>query len=92
MPLPDTHVCTACRTRFPWEKPRNGKAKVFGWVLIVLGVVAVPLAPLWVPGVIILVHAHLSGKAKCPTCKSKAIIPIESPRGQELAASAPVNP
>jgi|GEM_PF-6372488 len=92
MPLVENHICTDCKTQFFWEKPQNGKAKGMGWGMVALGLFATPLAPLWIPGAIIAVNAHMKGKPKCPACKSKKIIPIDSPRGQELTGTPNASP
>jgi len=91
MPIPDSHVCRVCKTAFAFVRPATGLGKAFGWGLVGLGLIATPLAPLLIPGVVIAVVSHRRDRARCTACRSKDVVPLETPEGQALTGRSPAH-
>ena len=80
----NTHVCTACHTAFAWETPDNGMMIFFGGLGIVCGFGQPILAPLWLVGLTVIIVCVRARTKRCPTCKGKAVIPIDSPAALKI--------
>jgi hypothetical protein len=81
---PNTHVCTACHTTYFWEKPDNVAFMALGVVSICSALAHPLLAPLWLVGLIIIIICVRARRNRCPTCKGKAVIPIDSPAALKI--------
>jgi hypothetical protein len=61
---------------------------IFAWVLVGLGLLVGPgAAVLWPVGVTLLIINYKKRRPKCTACKSKLIIPLDTPAGQEIVRS-----
>lgn len=82
-----THVCTACHTTYSWEKPANEAFIVIGVVFIFCGLVNPVLSPLWLVGLGFIILSVKARRNRCPTCKGKSVIPIDSPAALKITRS-----
>lgn len=99
MPSDHTHICARCLTSTRWAPPRNAWMLWMGWAMIALGILALPIAPLWVSGVVLVVMGYRQRRLRCDRCGSKDMLPVDTMAGavlveerekkrQSLAASA----
>ncbi|HBF33380.1 TPA: hypothetical protein DDW35_02330, partial [Candidatus Sumerlaeota bacterium] len=72
-----THVCVDCGTfgRPIWVNPAS----------ILIAVIL--LLCFFVPGVIYILWGIVSTYQVCPKCRSRAVIPLNSPKGQEFISN-----
>lgn len=87
MSAPASFVCTECKTVCRFAAPENSWMLWMGWVMAILSLFGPPLVFLLPFGVILIVMAYRQRKPTCSACKSRSMIPVDTPRGAELTGS-----
>lgn len=82
-------VCTACKTITTFTRPNNSWMLWMGSVMVVLGLFGPPLVFLWPPGLVLVIMAYRQRKPTCPACRSRRLIPVNTPLGRELTGGPP---
>ncbi len=87
-----THCCSDCHAILALPAPPDKTLwYIVGTMLICMGVMGAVIVPLvglaWPVGVAIIIIAK-TRMPRCPKCRSKVLIPVDSPRGKEIAAKA----
>lgn len=76
-------ICASCMST---ERPQK-YTKAWAWVLAVIGLFLVVAFV----GVLLIIVAMFAGRGtRCRRCKGEALIPLDSPRGQQLLGQAAV--
>jgi hypothetical protein len=88
MEQPQEFVCTTCKTGCIFIKPENGWMLWMGWIMIVLGLSGPPFVFLWPPGLVLVIMAYRQRKPTCEACKSRQLVPANTPLGQQLFPEA----
>jgi hypothetical protein len=72
-------ACTHCKTiGYPkWETPGSGATEVVLWLLFL------------VPGIVYSIWRSNAAASVCPSCGSKAVVPLSTPAGQEIQRAYP---
>ena len=84
MEPPQEFICTNCKTACTFAKPDNAWMLWMGWIMIGLGMFGPPLVFLWPPGLVLVIMAYRQRKPTCAACKSRNLIPTNTPLGAEL--------
>ncbi len=81
-------ICKDCGTPSTFVKPDNGWMLWMGWVMIACVIFGPPIAVLWLPGLILVIMAYRQRKPICSACKSRNLIPSNTPAGRELSPTS----